>query len=150
MSALARSSDRILPKLLLLGPAVLAGLSSDHPSTSFLPRALQQATIGLDFANVGQRVVPFASLPTRSLLVHRDGDFVQSTLPRWAGPFFEADAKAQGSLIQTIRAIADADLNIQQAARNLGKHPNTVYARVERIRALTRLDCQRYHDRALS
>jgi len=144
-------AERILPKLLLLellllGPAVLAGLSADHPSTSFLPKALQEATIALDFANVEQRVVPFASLPMRRLLVHRNGDLLRSTSPRWAGAFFEADAKAQGSLTRTLRAIADADLNVQKAARLLGKHPNTVYARIERIRALTGLDGQRYHD----
>jgi sugar diacid utilization regulator len=125
---------------------VLAGLSSDHPSTSFLPKALQEATIALDFANVERRVVPFAGLPMRSLLVHRNGAFVQSTSPRWARAFFDADAKAQGSFVQTLRAIAEADLNVQKAARLLRKHPNTVYARIERIRALTGLDGQRYHD----
>ena len=135
-------AERVLPRLLLLGPAVLAGLSSDHPSTSFLPKGLQEATIALDFANVEQRVVPFASLPMRSLLVQRNGGLLQSTSPRWAGAFFDADAKAQGSLTRTLRAIADADLNVQKAARLLGKHPNTVYARIER----TGLDGQRYHD----
>ena len=75
-------AERVLPKLLLLGPAVLAGLSSDHPSTSFLPKALNEATIALDFANVEQRVVPFAGLPMRSLLVHRNSEFLQSTSPR--------------------------------------------------------------------
>ena len=82
----------------------------------------------------------------RSLLVHRNSEFLQSTSPRWAGAFFDADGKAQGSLIRTLRAIADADLNVQKAARLLGKHPNTVYARIERIRALTGLNGQRYHD----
>ena len=82
----------------------------------------------------------------RSLLVQRDGGLLQSTSPRWAGAFFDADAKAQGSLTRTLRAIADADLNVQKAARLLGKHPNTVYAPIHRIRALTGLDGQRYHD----
>ena len=71
---------------------------------------------------------------------------MQSAQPVWAAAFIEADAKAGGSLVKTLRAIADADMNIQRAARLLGKHPNTVYARIERIRALTGLDGQRYHD----
>jgi DNA-binding PucR family transcriptional regulator len=37
-------------------------------------------------------------------------------------------------------------MNIQKAARFLGKHPNTVYTRIERIRELTGRDGQRYHD----
>jgi DNA-binding PucR family transcriptional regulator len=35
---------------------------------------------------------------------------------------------------------------VQKAARLLGKHPNTVYTRIEKIRELTGLDGQRYHD----
>jgi hypothetical protein len=73
-----------------------------------------EATIALDFANVEQRVVPFAGLPMRSLLVHRNSEFLQSTSPRWAGAFFDADGKAQGSLIRTLRAIADADLTCKR------------------------------------
>ncbi len=43
-------AERLQPLLLGLGPAVLVGTSSDHPSTSFLPRAFQEATMALDFA----------------------------------------------------------------------------------------------------
>ncbi len=37
-------------------------------------------------------------------------------------------------------------MNIQKAARILGNHPNTVYNRIERIKNLTSLDGQRYHE----
>ncbi|MGI9434307.1 MAG: helix-turn-helix domain-containing protein, partial [Geminicoccaceae bacterium] len=56
-----------------------------------------------------------------------------------------ADIQTGGALLRTLRAIADADMNIQRAARILGKHPNTVYHRIERIKDLTSLDGQRYH-----
>lgn len=144
--AQASLAERLHDGLLLLGPAVLIGISADHPSTSFVPKALQEATIALDFASVSRRVVPFAHLPIRSLLVHRGADIVQSAAPVWMEPLAIADDKASGALVQTLRAIADADMNIQKAARSLGKHPNTVYARVERVRDLTGLDSQRYHD----
>lgn len=142
----ANLADRLHPLFLVLGPAVIAGISADHPSTSFLPKALHEATIALDFANITRRVVQFSALPIRDLLVHRGADYIQSTPPNWVQAFIAADAKAEGALIQTLRAIADADMNVQQAARILGKHPNTVYTRVERIRDLTGLDGQRYHD----
>jgi hypothetical protein len=35
-------------------------MSTDHPSTSFLPKALHEATIALDFASVTKRVVKFS------------------------------------------------------------------------------------------
>jgi PucR C-terminal helix-turn-helix domain/GGDEF-like domain len=139
-------SERIRPLLLTLGPSVLVGASADHPSTSFLPKALNEASIALDFASVTQRVVQFSDLPIRALLVHRGGDYVRSAPPRWAHALVDADAKASGALIQTLRAVADADMNVQKAARGLGKHANTVYARIERIKDLTGLDGQHYRD----
>ncbi len=145
-AAQADLAERIHPMLLVLGPAVLVGISADHPSTSFLPKALHEATIALDFASVDNRVVQFAGLPIRGLLVHRGTEYIQSAPPNWVAAMIAADAKAGGSLVETLRAVADADMNVQMAARLLGKHPNTIYARIERIRELTGLDGQRYHD----
>lgn len=142
----ANLAQRIHPLLLVLGPAVLVGVSADHPSTSFLPKALHEATIALDFASVENRVVQFSDLPIRGLLVHRGTEYIQSAPPNWVTALMAADAKTGGSLIQTLRAIADADMNMQKAARLLGKHPNTIYTRIERIKELTGLDGQRYHD----
>ncbi|MGI9509676.1 MAG: PucR family transcriptional regulator [Geminicoccaceae bacterium] len=138
-------AERLQAMLLVLGPAVLIGISTDQPSTSFVPKALQEATIALDFADVTKRVVPFTELPVRSLLVHRGADYVRAASPGWIDALVDADAEASGTLLQTLRAIADADMNIQKAARILGRHPNTIYHRIERIRDLTSLDGQRYH-----
>ena len=141
----ANLADRVTPMLMMMGPAVLAGISADHPSTAFLPKALHEAVIALDFASVSNRAVQFSQLPVRGLLVHRGADYVQSAPPAWLQAFAGANAKSAGSLVQTLRAVADADMNIQKAARILGKHPNTVYTRIERIRDLTGLDGQHYH-----
>lgn len=143
--AQAGLAERAGPLLALLGPAIRIGLSGDHPSTSFLPKALQEATMALDFASATERVVRFAELPVRALLVHRGADTLRQAPPGWLAALVAADAKAAGALTQTLRALADADLNIQAAARGLGKHPNTVYARLLRIKELTGLDGQRYH-----
>lgn len=139
-------AERIHPRLLTLGPAVLIGVSSDQPSTSFLPKALHEATIALDFASVTNRVVQFSGLPIRALLVHRGTDYVRSAAPDWAKTFFGEDARIVATLVATLRAVADADMNIQLAARGLAKHPNTVYARLQRIKDLTGSDGHRYHD----
>jgi sugar diacid utilization regulator len=132
--------------LLVLGPAVLVGMSADHPSTSFLPNALHEATIALDFASVANRVVQFSDLPIRDLLVQRGADYIKSAPPNWVAAFLSADAKAEGALVQTLRAVADANMNMQGAARTLNRHPNTVYTRLERIKELTGLDGQIYRD----
>jgi PucR C-terminal helix-turn-helix domain/GGDEF-like domain len=139
-------ADRVRERLLTLGPAVLIGVSRDQPSTAFIPRAWHEAEAALSFARVTERVVLFAELPLRRLLLHRSGAYVQSALPAWVPSFFEADEKSRGALLQTLRAYADADMNVQKAAAALLVHPNTVYSRMGRIRELTGLDSQRYHD----
>ena len=145
-AAKADLSERVHSVLLTLGPAVLVGVSGDHPSTAFVPKALQEATIALDFADVTKRVVRFADLPVRGLLVHRGSDYVRSVSPGWMTSLVDADAGSSGALVETLRAVADADMNIQKAARLLKKHPNTIYHRLERVRDLTGLDGQRYHE----
>jgi PucR C-terminal helix-turn-helix domain/GGDEF-like domain len=142
----ANLADRIRPRLLTLGPAVLIGISSDQPSTAFIPRGLHEATVALDFATVTDRVVAFTELPIRRLLIHRGADYVQSAMPVWFPAFRDADAKSQGAFTKTLRALADADMNVQRAGRELHVHPNTIYARIQRISDLTGLDAQRYHD----
>jgi len=141
----ANLADRIEPLLLALGPAVLIGISNDQPSTAFIPRGVLEATVALDVSSVTERVVQFSKLPIRRLLVHRGADYVQSSLPIWFLRFRDADAKANGALVKTLRALADADINVQQAARVLAVHPNTIYARLQRIGELTGLEGQRYH-----
>jgi len=139
-------AERLRPLLLGLGPAVIIGTSTDQPSTSYLPRALLEATIALDFASVSNRVVQFSDLPIRSLMLHRGGDYVRSVAPPWVRALIDADAKAKGSLVRTLRVLADTDLNIQKAGRELGAHANTIYARLGRIKELTGLDGQHHHD----
>ena len=68
------------------------------------------------------------------------------TIKRQMQALITADGEAEGSLVATLRAMAEADMNVQLAGRQLGKHANTVYARLERIKTLTGLDGQRYRD----
>lgn len=137
-------AERVQSVLRMLGPAVLVGISADHPSTSFLPKALHEASTALELADVTHRVVTFAGVPIRALLVHRGADQVRSAPPAWTSSLIDADQRTAGMLAQTLRALAEADLNVQSAARELGKHPNTIYARIERVRTLTGLDARRF------
>ncbi len=139
-------AERLYPKLMTLGPAVVVGLSADHPSTAFIPKAMTEAALALDLASVGRRVVRFSELSLRDLLVHHGAQHLHAAPPAWIAPLIAADRKADGELVATLRALADADMNIQAAARHLGRHPNTVTGRLQRIRDLTGRDGQRYHE----
>lgn len=142
----ASLAERIGSRLLALGPAVLIGLSGDQPSTSLIPRGMHEATVALDFADVQQRLVSFHSLSIRRLLIHRGAEYVQPALPVWLAPLRDADAGSRGQLLKTLRALADADMNVQRAARELSVHANTVYARTQRVNDLTGLDPLSFHD----
>ncbi len=138
-------ADRVYPLLRLVGPAALIGLSNDVPSTSHIPRAASEARLALDFADVAKRVMPYAKIPFRRMLVTQARASVQSALPTWLGDFLKTDEKARGTLSATLRAYADADMKALRAAEALGIHPNTIYARMRRIRELTGLDPLEYH-----
>ena len=141
-------AERLASSLLQWGPSVLVGLSADHPSTSALPRALREARAALDFAGVERRVVLFPTLPVRSLLVHAGGEYVRGAAPAWSAALRAADAQAHGDLLRTLGALADADLNVQEAGRRLGVHANTVYGRLARLQEATGLDGRKFHDLA--
>ena len=139
-------AERLAALLAAWGPSVIVGVSADHPSTSAIPRALREASAALDFAGMDRRVVLFPSLPVRSLLAHAGGEYVRATAPPWSAALLAADAKADGALLKTLSALGDASLNVQEAGRRLDVHANTVYGRLARIRDLTGLDGQRFHD----
>lgn len=143
MSTLAQ---RVQGLMEILGPSVLVGISADHPSTAFLPKALNEAAVALDFASVAKRVQQFNALPVRNLLLRRGADDIRTTPPQWLSALMKADQQSRGTLVATLRALADADMNVQQAARQMGKHANTLYARLLRIHEITGRDGQRYND----
>ncbi len=138
-------AERLTSLLTQLGPSVLVGVSAVHPSTASIPKAHREATAALEFASVDRRVVQFSALPVRSLLLHAGGEYVRSAAPEWTAALLAADEKAGRTLVRTLLALADADLNVQKAGRRLEVHPNTVYARLQRIRDVTGLDGRRHH-----
>ncbi|HEY5636006.1 MAG TPA: helix-turn-helix domain-containing protein [Burkholderiales bacterium] len=140
----ASLAERLARALATAGNAVLIGVSGDVTSTSRIPAAHRQALLALRMASVQARVVEFAATPLRQLMIHLAGDELQRLLPAWAGTFYEADDKLGGTLSATLRAYADADMNLLKAAARLEVHPNTLYARLNRIREITGLNARGY------
>jgi len=138
-------ADRAWPKLRQLGPAVLIGMSADAPSTAHIPRALDEAKLALDFASVADRVVKYAQIPFRHMLVRHAAENIHVALPAWLDVFIAADEKSRGTLLTTLRAYADADMNVLKTAKQLNLHPNTIYARMQKIQDLTGRNPLSYH-----
>ena len=139
-------ADRVYPQLRKVGPAALIGLSNDAPSTSHIPRALAEARLALDFASVSERVMPYSQIPFRRVMVRLTHERIGKSLPAWTDDLLDADRKSRHSLIATLQAYADADMNVLRTAKVMSLHPNTIYARMQRIRAITGKDALAYHD----
>jgi purine catabolism regulator len=131
--------------LAFVGNAALIGVSNDIPSTAHIPTGYREAATALELAGVTRRVVQFSAIPLRRLLLHFAAADFQRVLPAWADEFYDADDKAGGALIATLHAYAGADMNVLKAAQLLEVHPNTVYARLQRIFDLSGLQARSYH-----
>ena len=138
-------ASRMLKAMLQVGPAAIIGLSTDMPSTAFIPRAFNEAQVALEFADVGNRVVLFSDVPVRQMLLRLARDHIGGALPHWVDDFLALDDKSRGKLSATLRAYADANMNVQKTGALLKVHPNTVYSRIQRINDSTGLDPLNYH-----
>lgn len=137
-------ATRLTNELLMVGNAVLIGVSNDVPSTSQIPSANRQALLALELADVDNRVVQFSEISVRRLMLSLAGEELQRVLPPWASEFFVLDDKLGGALLATIRAYAGSSMNVLKAAETLSVHPNTVYSRFQKLLDVTGLDARSY------
>jgi hypothetical protein len=139
-------AKRMSAALDFVGNAALVGVSNDVPSTAHLVTAHREASAALELADVRQRVLQFAHIPLPRLVLHFAEEDFRRLRPAWANEFYAADAQAQGALGATLRAYAAADMNLLRAAHTLGLHPNTIYARFQRIYAISGLQARSFSD----
>jgi DNA-binding PucR family transcriptional regulator len=137
-------ADRLYSPLRLVGPAALIGMSNDVPATSHIPRAAAEALCALEFASVAERIKPYSTVSLRQRLVAIAREDSRATLPVWLKELRTADTR--GRLAETVHAYANADMNVQQAAKALAVHPNTIYARAQRIEDITGKSLLSYND----
>ena len=100
----------------------------------------------LDFASVSNRVMPYSQIPFREMVIRLARDNIQSVLPVWLKDLQAADSRSRGSLSKTLRVYANANMNALQTAKELAVHPNTIYARMQRIAGITGKNALAYHD----
>lgn len=136
-------SARVAECLGRAGNDVLAGLSPDVEATAHIPSAHRKAALALQLAHPGLRVCAFDRIALRTLLLQQAAPVARDLLPAWHGPLLQADQRASGNLQRSLRTYADTDLNVLKTAARLEAHPNTLYARFERVRLLTGLDPRR-------
>jgi len=133
-----------------LSPGVAVGLSPFVAGPQRLHGALRQARIVLELARTGELDVGQATTGTWRVLLAMavcDPDELATCVATSIGPAIEHDARLRTELVATFRAYLDHGANMNATAAAIYAHRHTVAARLERLRALTRLDPTRHDDR---
>jgi PucR C-terminal helix-turn-helix domain/GGDEF-like domain len=122
------------------GHGVRVGISSDVTEIAQLPRAAEEARAALDFAGDAKPVMHFADIELPEFLVRRADRVAFRLIPSWASRLHPTDADQSRELARTIQTFADCSFNVKKTARRLRIHTNTVYFRLNRIKAFTGID----------
>lgn len=125
-----------------LGIRLRAGVSTRCAGLAEVERGHREAHLALRHADGGGRTA--VALDEVGLLDHLTATADPST--RRLVPEEVWRLADEGSLVDTLRAYAAADLNVAGAARALSVHPNTVHYRLGRVQELAGRDPRRFGD----
>jgi sugar diacid utilization regulator len=116
------------------GTELFCGLSTRRSSLARVPAAFDQAVLAVSRASSTQPVVSLAELPVVQNLLLGATATMRALLISMAEEIdFEGRETAAG-MRATLRAYADAGMNLTRAAEALHVHPNTLRYRLGRIR----------------
>lgn len=128
------------------GTVLAMGISTVAGGVAELPRAYQEARAALEFVPSGGGVAALPRLsPFQYLALRADAIARQLVDPRIRG-LLEDDSRRGGVLAATVRAFAEADLNLRLAAERLRVHHNTAHYRLRRIEERTGRNPRRIAD----
>lgn len=141
----ASTSARAASRLAVLGNSVLIGVSDDLHHTAKISAGYRQAKVALERASVEHRVVHVASLTLRDMALHYAQDELRPVMPDWVAAFLTADSASGQVFGDTLRAYADANMNVLKAAARLSVHANTIYSRLGKIKSVSGLEPRSFH-----
>jgi DNA-binding PucR family transcriptional regulator len=98
----------------------------------------------LDFASPVRPLVHFPDIDLAQYLLRRADKAALRLIPESTRRLFSDRGAQSNELIDTVRAFADASLNVKQAARRLKVHTNTIYFRLNRVKEITSIDPRTY------
>jgi hypothetical protein len=128
------------------GIALAMGVSTVATGVGCLPRAYQEAHVALAGVGDDGGVAALARLTPFDYLALRADDTARRLVNPRLRDFLDEDRERGGVLTATIRAVADADLNLRVAAERLQVHPNTAKYRLRRIEERTGRNPRRIAD----
>lgn len=115
------------------GSVLAMGVSTVAGGAAALPRAYQEAKSALDLVPGGGGVAALPRLTPFEYLAMRADDIARQLVDPRVTALLDEDRKRGGVLASTVRAFADADMNLRVAAARLRVHHNTAHYRLRRI-----------------
>ncbi|MGY6018775.1 PucR family transcriptional regulator [Streptomyces spinosirectus] len=128
------------------GTMLSMGISTVAQGADELPRAYQEARAALDLVPGGGGVAALPRLSPFDYLALRADDLARQLVDPRVRLLLEEDRRRGDTLAVTIRAFADADLNLRLAADRLRVHHNTAHYRLRRIEERTGRNPRRLAD----
>jgi sugar diacid utilization regulator len=145
-SGLCDRVDALQARLRQEGIALAMGVSAVAAGVGDLPRAYQEAHVALAGVGDDGGVAALARLSPFEYLALRADDTARRLVNPRLRAFLDEDRQRGRVLTATIRAVADADLNLRVAAERLQVHPNTAQYRLRRIEERTGRNPRRIAD----
>ncbi|WP_432193114.1 PucR family transcriptional regulator [Streptomyces sp. bgisy027] len=115
------------------GTRLSMGISTVAQGAAELPRAYAEARAALDLVPSGGGVAALPRLSPFDYLALRADDLARQLVDCRVRALLEEDRRRGDTLAATIRAFAEADLNLRLAADRLRIHHNTAHYRLRRI-----------------
>ena len=128
------------------GTTLAMGISTVANGVAELPRACLEARTALGSVTDGGGLVALPRLSPLDYLVLRADDTARWLVDARLRAFLDDDRARGGVLTATVRAFADANLNLRLAAARLQVHPNTAQYRLRRIQERTGRNPRRVAD----
>ncbi len=122
------------------------GVSAIAENVAGLPEAYREAQAAVRFVGKDGGITALPRLtPFEYLALTADHTARRLIDPRLQ-TFLRADRRRGGLLVATVRAYAETNLSLKDAAARLHVHPNTAQYRFQRIEELTGLSPRRFED----
>ncbi|MFD1657548.1 PucR family transcriptional regulator [Streptomyces caeni] len=128
------------------GTTLSMGISTVARGASELPRAYREARAALDLVPSGGGVAALPRLSPFDYLALRADDLARRLVDPRVRALLEEDRRRGDTLAATVRAFAEADLNLRLAADRLRVHHNTAHYRLRRIEERTGRNPRRIAD----
>ncbi|MFI6493460.1 PucR family transcriptional regulator [Streptomyces sp. NPDC050564] len=128
------------------GTVLSMGISTVARGASELPRAYREARAALDLVPSRGGVAALPRLSPFDYLALRADDLGRRLVDPRVRALLEEDRRRGDTLAATIRAFAEADLNLRLAADRLQVHHNTAHYRLRRIEERTGRNPRRIAD----